>query len=82
MEDAIISAAQRMGKDLDKSRNFGPEWDLPRFVLALELIKDKKKKKLGPLPADPGGIEQMADGAEWIFPHGVFGRGRRGERGG
>jgi hypothetical protein len=32
-----------MGKDLDESRNFGPEWDLSRFVHALESLKDKKK---------------------------------------
>lgn len=38
-----MSAAKKMGKNLEESRNFGPEWDLPRFVLALESLKDKKK---------------------------------------
>jgi hypothetical protein len=50
VKDTILSAAQKMGKELDESRNFGPEWDLPRFVLALELVKDKKK--VGPLLFD------------------------------
>jgi hypothetical protein len=43
VKEAIIKAAQKMGQDLEESRNFGPEWDLSRFVLTLEFLKDKKK---------------------------------------
>ena len=43
VKEAIFFAARQMGKDLSKSRNFGEEWDLSRFVLALEKMKDKKK---------------------------------------